>query len=426
MYRTGLSRHESMFMGIVLVWMGLLLCSVAQGQTPTSGWQEDVRKYAEAHDWTAAMQIIDREIARAPRDVDIRAWRARVLTWSGKISEAEVEYHEVIAAAANDPDNWVGLATVYSREGRSREALYALDRAVALDPGRADIRVARANALRALGAQSEAKLEFNRALDLDPMNVGGREGITSLRAENRHELRLGVNTDLFSFADANQDEEISILSKWTSRWSTRIAAGGYHWGGLDAEKVVASLTARSGTWGALTVGGGAAHDNGVIPREESFFEYDRGFKLRPTNPLRGVEVIYGQHWYWYTTARILTLNETALFYLPREWTWSLGLIEARSHFSGTDAEWRPSGITRLGFPITRWEQRRLSGNILFAVGTENFAQVNQIGEFSSHTYGGGLRFQLTALQDVSGFGTYQRRSQNRQESSFGFTYGIRF
>ncbi len=425
MYSTRLSSEYETFVGRVLVCMWLL-CSVAQGQKAISSWQDDVRKCAEAHDWAAAMHIVDREIARAPQNVDVRAWRARVLTWSGKLAEAEVEYHGIIAAAANDPDNWMGLATVYSREGRTREALYALDRAVALDPRRADIRVARAYALRALGAQSEAKLEFNRALVLDPTNVDGREGIISLRAESKHELRLGVNTDLFSFAGANQDEELTILSKWTSRWSTSIAADGYHWGGVNAEKLSASLTGRSGTWGALTVGGGAAHDNGVVPREESFFDYDRGFKLWRADPLRGVEVKYGQHWYWYTTARILTLNETALFYLPREWTWSLGLIEARSHFSGTGAEWRPSGTTRLGFPITRWEQRRLSGNVLFAVGTENFAQVNQIGEFSSQTYGGGLRFQVTALQDVSGFGAYQRRSQNRQESSFGFTYGIRF
>jgi len=62
----------------------------------------------------------------------------------------------------------------------------------------------------------------------------------------------------------------------------------------------------------------------------------------------------------------------------------------------------------------------------FAVGTENFAQVDQVGEFSSQTYGGGLRLQLTARQDVTGFGAYQRRSQERTESSFGFTYAIHF
>lgn len=426
MRHTTLSNHDDVLLAVRLTIAIWLLCGVASGQTLMPTWQEEVRSCAEAHDWIAAMRIVDHEIARAPQDMDVRAWRARILTWSGRLAEAEVEYQGILAAAPNDPDHWLSLASVYSHEGRAREAVRALDRAVELDPKRADIRVARAVALRALGDHREAKLEFGRALDLDPTNVDGRAGIISLREETKHELRVGVNTDLFNFAGANQDEGVTLASKWSPQWSTSVAADGYHWGGLDAEKFVGSLTRRSPAWGALTVGGAAAHDNGVIPRAESFLEYDQGFKLRGNTPLRGIEMIYGQHWYCYATARIVTMYETALLYLPRDWTWSLGLIEARSHFSGTGAEWRLSGMTRLGFPITHWEQRRLGGNVFFAVGTENFAQVNQIGEFSSQTYGGSLRFQLTMLQDVTGFAAYQRRSQNRDESSFGFTYGIRF
>jgi tetratricopeptide (TPR) repeat protein len=385
-----------------------------------------VRKYAEAQDWNAAMNIVDREINRAPEDMDVRTWRAKVLMWSGKLVEAEVEYHKILTAVPNDPDDWMGLATVYLREGRTQDALQALDGAVALDPKRADLRVARAGVLRTLGARREAILEFSRAVDLDPTNAEGRKGLFSFRSEPSHELRVGVNTDLFNFADANQDEGISLISHWTPRWSTNIAADGYHWGGTNAEKFLASVTGKFSGWGALTVGGAKGHDNGVIPRDEAFFAYDRGFPLHRKTFLRGLEVVYGQHWYWYSTARILSINETTLFYLPRDWTWSMGLTGARSDFSGTGAEWRPSGMTRLGFPITKWEDRRLGGNVFFAFGTENFAQVDQIREFSSQTYGSGLRLQLTRRQDLTGFAAYQRRSQDRTELSFGFTYGIRF
>jgi hypothetical protein len=358
--------------------------------------------------------------------MDVRAWRARILIWSGKLAEAELEYHVLLAAAPNDPDNWLGLATVLSRKGRPREALQAVDRAVELDPNRTDIHVARARVLIMLGSQNEARLEFNHTLDLDPTSAEGRAGLASLRGELRHELRVGVNTDLFNFTDANQDEGLMIISRWSPAWRTLIAFDGYHWDGTDAAKLVASVTRKVPKAGALTVGGAAGHDNGVIPKDEGFFDYDQGFRLSQTRPLRGLEVVYGQHWYWYTTARILTINETMLFYLPRDWTWSLGLIQARSHFLGTGAEWRPSGMARLGFPIASREPLRLEGNILFAVGTENFAQVNQIGEFSSQTFGGGLRLQLTARQDVTGFADYQKRTQNRTESSFGLIYGIRF
>lgn len=404
----------------------LLLCVAARGQQVTGGWQEDVRRYADAKDWIAAMATVDREMDRAPQDMDVRAWRARVLMWSGKLAEAELEYRIVLAAAANDPDNWLGLATVLYRLGRPREALQALDCAVELDPQRTETHIARARSLQAIGAVNEARLEFSRTLALDPTSVEGRAGLSSLRGEPKHELRIGVNRDLFNFTDANQDEGLTLISRWTSVWRTRIGFDGYHWGGTDAEKVEASLTRKLPRVGALTVGGAAGHDNSVIPKDEGFFDYDQGFRLSRTRFLHGLELVYGQHWYWYTTARILTVNETMLFYLPRDWTWSLGLIEARSHFPGTGAEWRPSGMTRLGFPIANWEQRRLGGNVFFAVGTENFAQVNQIGEFSSQTFGGGLRLQLTERQDVTGFADYQRRTQDRTEKSFGFTYGIRF
>jgi len=399
---------------------------LAWGQLVISTWQEDVRRRAEAHDWTAAIGIVEREVARAPKDMDVRAWRARVLLWSGKLADAELEYQAILAAVPNDPDNWEGLANTYSREGRTKEALRAINRAAELDPNRADIHAARGAALRALGAQNEARLEFSRALELDATNAEGRAGLISLHGESKHELRVGANSDFFNFADANQDEGFSLISNWTPHWATTVAAEGYHWGGVDAEKIMASLTRKSPRWGALTIGGAGAHDNGVIPKDEGFFAYDRGFRFHRSKFLRGFEIVYGQHWYWYTTARILTINETTLLYLTRGWTWSLGLTGARSHFSGTGAEWRPSGMTRLEFPITKWEERRLGGNVFFAVGTENFAQVNQIGAFSSHTYGGGLRFQLTARQDVAGFAAQQMRSQDRAESSFGFSYGIRF
>jgi hypothetical protein len=142
--------------------------------------------------------------------------------------------------------------------------------------------------------------------------------------------------------------------------------------------------------------------------------------------VRAVETVYGQHWYWYRTSRILTLTGTAIVYLPREWTLSLGATGARSVFSGTSAEWRPSGITRLGFPLANWGPKRLSGNVFFAAGTEDFGELDQIGRFASQTYGGGLRFQFTARQDLTGYGSYQKRTENRTDTSFGLNYGIHF
>jgi tetratricopeptide (TPR) repeat protein len=396
----------------------------ARDQTP--GWQTRVRKYSENQDWESALRIVDQELARAPQDMDVRAWRARVLAWAGRLAEAEKEYLEILQISRNDPDNWTGLANVYLREGRTAEALRALNTAVGLDPARADLHAARARVLRAAGQRNEAKQEFQKALNLDFTSAEARVGLISLREEPKHELRFGQDNDLFNFAGPNHDEWASLVSQWTPNWGTSFAGSFYQRGGTGARKFVGSLTRRQPKWGAFTFGGAIGHDNAVIPKSEAFFELDHGWKGSETHFVRGVEFVYGQHWYWYQSSRILTLSGATIIYLPREWTVSLGAIGARSAFSGTGAEWRPSGITRLGFPLARWSAKRLSGNVFFAAGTEDFAQVDLIGRFASQTYGGGLKFQVNARQDVTGYGSYQKRTQDRTDTSFGFSYAIHF
>ena len=409
-----------------LIFGLVLMVSPVRGQDSTSEWQAQVRKYAQAQDWDSALRVVDREIARAPQDMDVRAWRARVLAWSGRLAEAEKEYLAILKVLRNDPDNWMGLASVYSREGKTEEALRALDVAVELDPKRADLHAARARALRATGKRSQARIEFQKALDLDPSNTEAHTGMLSTRNQPRHALRFGEGNDIFNFAGANHDGAVSLVSRWTPHWTTSFAGSFYERAGINAGKFSGAITGRQPRWGALTIGGAAGHDNAVIPRSEAFFEADHGWKSSETNILRSVEFVYGQHWYWYQQSRILTLNGTTILYLPQEWTLSLGATGGRSAFSGTGAEWRPSGMSRLGFPLAGWGEKRLSGNIFFAVGTEDFAQIDQIGRFASQTYGGGLRFQLTARQDVTSYASYQKRTQNRTDTAFGFSYGIHF
>jgi tetratricopeptide (TPR) repeat protein len=400
--------------------------SVATAQEPPAVWQMEVRKLVEAHDFDGALRVIDQQLTKYPNDMDIRAWHARVLSWAGRLSESEEEFVEITKIAANDPDNWMGLALVHLRQGHFPEALREADRAVELDPKRADLRTSRAQVLRAAGDRGEAQIEFRRALALDPTSADARSGLFSLRGEGRHELRFGLDNDLFSFTGANHNQWVSLVSRWTQHWTTSAAGNCYQRGGTGAGNFIGSVTRSQPHWGAITVGGGTAHDEGVIPRTEAFFDLDRGFQIGEDRWMRGVEVIYGQHWYWYSTARILTLNETAIVYLPKDWTWSLRLNQARSAFTNTGVDWKPSGLTRLNFPIERWKTRSLSGSVFFAVGTEDFAQVDQIGAFASQTYGGGLRFRVAANQDVTTYVGFQQRTQDHAQTSFGFSYGIRF
>jgi predicted Zn-dependent protease len=93
---------------VASVWM---LCPVLLAQEASLSWQDQVRKCAEEQNWSAAMLIVEREIQLEPEDMDVRAWRARVLLWSGRLADAEHEYLEILATDPNDPDNWMGLAS---------------------------------------------------------------------------------------------------------------------------------------------------------------------------------------------------------------------------------------------------------------------------------------------------------------------------
>jgi hypothetical protein len=78
------------------------------------------------------------------------------------------------------------------------------------------------------------------------------------------------------------------------------------------------------------------------------------------------------------------------------------------------------------FPLAGSKTSQLSGNVFFAAGTENFASTDQIGRFSSQTYGGGFRFRFAERHDVAGSAAYQRRTQNRTDTYLGLSYGIHF
>jgi hypothetical protein len=252
------------------------------------------------------------------------------------------------------------------------------------------------------------------------------DGLISVRGEPKHEIRLGQDNDLFSFAGPNHDEWVSLRSRWTSRWATNFSGDFYQRADANAGKFVGSIARTQPKWGTLTVGGAIGHDNAVIPKSEAFFDLDHGWRVSETDFVRSVEFTYGQHWYWYQSEKILTLNGNALIYLPREWSFALGATGARSAFLGTGVEWRPSVISRLGFPLANWGGKQLSGNAFFAVGTENYAQVDQIGQFASQTYGGGLRCRIAHRQEVTGYASFQKRTQGKTDTNFGLNYAILF
>src|SRR5260370_30038579 len=107
-YRGGSSREAfdppSMQL-LRLVVLVILAACPAFSQEHTPDWQTQVRKNVQTQDWDSALRVVDREVAKAPQDMDVRAWRARVLAWSGQLGEAEKEDLAILQDSRNEPGN---------------------------------------------------------------------------------------------------------------------------------------------------------------------------------------------------------------------------------------------------------------------------------------------------------------------------------
>jgi tetratricopeptide (TPR) repeat protein len=413
--------HRNLLAGSVMS-LFVLLCARASGAQVAADWQARVRELVAKRELALALQISERRLAEVPNDLEARGWRGRLLYWTGRRTEAEQDYRTVLASAPNDTDILQGLADVLLAEQRNDEALGLLDKARNLLPTSAEVHVRRGRALRAMGRTSESRTAFREALAIEPANAEARAGFDSVAEGPRHELRFGADIDKFNYTEHARAFTVSLRSELGARWTSNISGIFYHRAAQDAGRFGAALTCRLTRRDAITFGGAAARDQGVIPKGEAMFEYGHGESFGRRGFFRGLEVSYGQRWLWFEAARILTASPSVLLYLPRDWTWQVTLALARSQFPGTGAEWRPNGMTRLTFPV----QRRVYGNVFYAVGTENFARADQIGRFSARTFGGGVRIAVAQRQELTGYAAYQDRSQGRTQISVGFSYAVRF
>jgi tetratricopeptide (TPR) repeat protein len=400
--------------------IGALLLAAASpcvGQTG-SEWQQQVQDEVKAQHLDAALAIVDQRLTNVPEDLEAHGWRGRLLAWKGRWTEGEAEYKLVLQKVPDDVDILSVLSDVLVWQQKYAEALQVLNHARTLSPSDPEILTRQARVLALLGRTSEAQLEYQQLLKFDPEN---KEARANLLDTTKHELRVENDIDFFNYTGNAETQSVSLSSRWNPSWSTVFGLSTYQRFGQDAVKLQASGAFHTATHTYISVGTAVANDQGVVPTSEAFFEFGHGFRL-DNRWVQALESSYQQHWFWYQGAHVLTFSTNQIVYLPRGWTWSLNVTGARSGFTGTPVAWEPSGWSKLGFPL----YRRLSGNVLYGVGSENFSQIDQVGQFSAHTYGGGLRYLFVDRQDVQGYIARQDRSQGLTDTTLGLSYGIRF
>jgi len=428
------------FLGSAVATRGACKTTVAQeerssaaraGSAVTDDWLEHVQKSVAAHNLTGALQIVDARLAVVPDDSDAIGWRAQLLAWIGRRKEAEAEFQRALRFSPRDSDYLLGLATLVAQDGRNADALALLDAAVQIPPPRADVLNERGRVLRAMGRREEARSAFVQAQALEPANISvtddeARAGLRSLESPPRFELDTGNETDTFNYTGAANAQTITFVAKPNARWILSTEGDIYQRFGADAEKVIGAATYRFTGSDSFTVGAGGGNANGIIPRAETYFEYGHGFRISETRTVRGIEVTYDQHWLWYSQAHVLVFTGTVVGDLAHDFRWTVSANGARSQFTGTPIAWKPSGYSRMDFPLPHIPADRLLMNVMFAVGSENFSELDQVGAFASRTYGGGFRVGLSERQYVNFYAARQYRNGGNVERIYGVSYGLRF
>jgi tetratricopeptide (TPR) repeat protein len=404
---------------VLAIGAGLLLSSMCL--RAQDNWSQQVQIDVNQHLMPAALTIVDRRLAEAPDDMEAHGWRGRLLAWTGQWTQAEAEYHVVLDKFPNDVDVLAELADVLIWQKKYSEALTVLEQARKTAPHDPETLLRRARVLALLRRSSEARSQFHAVLSFDPTNRAATNGLEDLASASKYEVRIGEEADFFNYTDDAQVETGTLVAHWNEKWTTGFGASQYHLFGENATRVWADAAYRFRENNWARVLGGAGNPQDVVPERDVLFEYGHGFRF--SNLIfRGLESSYQEHSLWYRGAQVISLNTTQTVYLPREWTWTVSTTASRTRFANGRSAWVPSGSTKVGVPLLR----RLSGSLLFAVGAENFAQVDQIGRLSARSYGGGLRYRFAESQDVTVAVSRQDRERGQKQISLGLSYGIRF
>lgn len=384
-------------------------------------WLAVARAALNRGDLTTAEAVVQSRLSDAPEDWEALGWHARIVARQGKWSQAESEYRKVLDHTPDDLDIVLGLADVLTWQNKHAEAFSVLGRSSTDHYYSVEILKRRARVLMLLGRTEEALAEYKSLLAIEPDNSEAIAAVKARPQSPRYELRFGNDTDNFNYTDAANTQLVSLRVRANSRVSASFGGEFYERFGQEAQKLRIGTTLNLSKNNYLNVSGAFATKQDVVSRYDNSVEFGRVFRFR-SGFVRGLEATIEERSSWFTSSQVTAIRTGAILYLPNDWAWGISITAARSAFDDAGASWAPSGSTRLWFPL----HNRVRGNLLWAVGTENYSTVDQIRRFAAQTYGGGVRISITEHQDISASTSYQRRTQGRTQTSAGVSYGIRF
>ena len=121
--------------------------------------------------YEAAVPVLQRLIAEAPKDMQARIMYATVLRQRGLYGQAIAQYQEALQLDPKSAGAYAGMGVTYSRMGQPVAAIRAHHRAVELAPRNAEVWNNLGFALYASGNTPAAVAALERAAVLDPTSL---------------------------------------------------------------------------------------------------------------------------------------------------------------------------------------------------------------------------------------------------------------
>jgi tetratricopeptide (TPR) repeat protein len=134
------------------------LCGLAAVSLTVSRSQDAVRLLKHALKQSAHLPLALRGLSQA-------------LLAQGHLREAESAVRRLLKIEAENPSNWVLLATVYTRLMRQQDALAAFEEAARMNPAEVRLRLSIGHLNKTLGRRSECEQSYKQCLEMDP-NMG--------------------------------------------------------------------------------------------------------------------------------------------------------------------------------------------------------------------------------------------------------------
>jgi len=389
----------------------VLVLSFASQLTAQANWISRVRNEVAANNLQGAADIVNARLEEDPGDLEAQTWRARILSWTGRLRESELAYRNVLGQVPNDVDVLLGLSDVLFWEEKLQGSLEVLNRVEQLPHSTADVEQRRSRLQLAMRATNSGMIPQPVPSSWEPPG----------RNMYRYSLSIGTESDLFSYGSAAQLQTLGLGVNWNRRWSSQFSTASYRRLGQSAEYFSSGATYRFTGSQSIAISFGEGTHQQITPVRQLSADYDGGTR-RHFGLVQGIEFAGHSAAIWFVGSQVTVLGGSSIAYLPRDWRWIISGNGAQAKFDGLPPAWTPSFSTKLSAPLLS----RMRVELGYGLGAENYSTLDQIGRISARTYTGAWHYSLAKTEEFSVFAAYQQRSHGLTQMSVGGAYGIHF